>query len=212
MRTRPDVVKAWSDDEVALRWWRLYPQRRSEDGSAAEPTDVELNAIRNDTSVLKEKRRRLTDISWFMRRLAEPIARRGNIKDRVTDRFWEGRFRSQVLLDETAIAACMAYVDLNPIRGPISRERIAETVHRLEEDLTDKVTVQPAWQVAFRIGEAIEVDPTQKKPRAADPLMQTLREQMLGLLGIEDWWPPQPVRTVEEPSMSAAAVDNTQEG
>jgi hypothetical protein len=22
------VVKAWSDDEVALRWWRLFPQRR----------------------------------------------------------------------------------------------------------------------------------------------------------------------------------------
>ncbi len=85
------------------------------------------------------------------------------------------------------------------IRGPISQERIAETVHRLEEDLTDKVTVQPAWQVEFRIGEAIEVDPTQKKPRSADPLMQTLRERMLGLLGIRDWWPPQPVRIVEEP-------------
>ena len=98
------------------------------------------------------------------------------------------------------------------IRGPISRERIAETVHRLEEDLTDKVTVQPAWQVAFRIGEAIEVDPTQKKPRSADPLMQTLRERMLGLLGIEDWWPPQPVRTVDEPSVNAAAAEIAQAG
>ena len=65
-RTRPDVVTSWSDDEVALRWWRLFPQRRDNNGIAAEPTEFELNAIRNDKSCLKEKRRRLKDISWFM--------------------------------------------------------------------------------------------------------------------------------------------------
>ena len=120
VRTRPDVVKEWSADEVALRWWRLFPQRRDESGSPAGPTEFELNAIRNDTSGLKEKRRRLKDISWFMRCLAEPIARRGNKDDDVTGRFWEGRFKAQPLLDETAITACMAYVDLNPIRAGIA--------------------------------------------------------------------------------------------
>jgi REP element-mobilizing transposase RayT len=144
VRTRPDVVKMWSDDEVALRWWRLFPQRRNEDGSAADPADVELNAIRNDTSGLKEKRRRLKDISWFMRCLAEPIARRGNLEDKVTGRFWEGRFRAQVLLDETAITACMAYVDLNPIRAGIAKTPETSGFTSVKERIEDRSTAAEA--------------------------------------------------------------------
>ena len=34
-RTRPDLVKTWSDDEVAMRWWNLFPLRRLQDGSPA---------------------------------------------------------------------------------------------------------------------------------------------------------------------------------
>jgi len=75
VRTRPDIVKSWSDDDVALHWWRLFPSRRDANGAAAEPLESELNSIRNNASGLKEKRRRLCDISWFMRCLAEPIAR-----------------------------------------------------------------------------------------------------------------------------------------
>ena len=179
VRTRPDIVKAWSDDEVALRWWRLFPQRRNKNGSPAEPTEFELNAIRNDTSGLKEKRRRLKDISWFMRCLAEPIARRGNKDDRVSGRFWEGRFRAQILLDETAIAACMAYVDLNPIRAGIAATPETSDFTSVKERIEDRAT---AAEVSTADAQDVRIEHGEKAgwlaPMALDPPRKKVREKI----------------------------------
>jgi len=120
LRTRPDIAEAWSDEDVARRWWRLHPWRREEDGSPAEPEPCELAAIQADAERLALLRRRLASLSWFMGSLCEPIARRANREDQATGRFWEGRFKSQAIIDETALLACSIYVDLNPIRAGLA--------------------------------------------------------------------------------------------
>lgn len=120
LRNRPDVVATWSDTEVARRWLRICPLRKSKDGSPAEPTEAELNTICNVPERLAEIRLRLSDISWMMKKLSEPIARRSNLEDELTGHFWQGRFRGVKLCDEAAILACMAYVDLNPIRAGLA--------------------------------------------------------------------------------------------
>ena len=62
LRSRPDVVATWDDTEIARRWMTLCPQRKRADGSAEEPNEFELNAIRNDPDRVREIRSRLSDI------------------------------------------------------------------------------------------------------------------------------------------------------
>ncbi|WP_133511163.1 hypothetical protein [Candidatus Thiosymbion oneisti] len=78
-------------------------------------------------------RARLHDLSWFMRTLNEHIARRANAEDGVKGRFWEGRFKSQALLDEKALPAAMAYVDLNPVRAGLAETPEASDYTSIQE-------------------------------------------------------------------------------
>jgi len=119
LRNRPDVCAKWSDEEVAIRWLRVFPGRRLEE-HLAEPTENDVQKLCRDKKRIAEIRTRLSDISWFMRALAEPIARMANKQDECTGRFWEGRFKAQRIVDEAGLLACSMYVDLNPVRAALS--------------------------------------------------------------------------------------------
>ena len=55
-----------------------------------------------------------------MRLLCQQIAVRANDEDQEVGKFWQARFRAVRLLDEQALLACCAYVDLNPIRAAMA--------------------------------------------------------------------------------------------
>jgi REP element-mobilizing transposase RayT len=120
IRTRPDVVDDWSDVEVALRWLRVFPGRRI-DEHLAEPTTNDVETLAKNTERIQEIRTRLSNPSWFMKALCEPIARLANKQDEATGHFWEGRFKAQAITDEAGLLACSMYVDLNPIRAAMAQ-------------------------------------------------------------------------------------------
>ena len=121
-----DKALSWSDKEVLMRWHQLHKGTLLSQKFARDEilTDSELISLK-ETLVIYRKR--LYKMSWMMGSLNEHIARQANKEDGCTGRFWEGRYKSQALLDESAVLACMAYVDLNPIRSKIAST--AETSH-----------------------------------------------------------------------------------
>ena len=120
IRINADEVGQWTDEEVARRWMQIFsgPLLMHQYLCNASLTESELNYVADLFTTWRE---RLCDLSWFMRCLNEPIARMANAEDHCSGRFWEGRFKSQALLDQRALLTCMAYVDLNPIRAAIAQ-------------------------------------------------------------------------------------------
>jgi hypothetical protein len=160
LRTRPDIAASWSDREVASRWLQICPQKPRSKKKPALPIEVRINALLASPARIAELRRRLCSLSWFMGRLNEFIARMANTEDKVKGRFWESRFKCQVLLDDVSIITCMAYVDLNPIRAGL-----AATPE--DSDFTSIQLRIRAWQKENM--PAVPVQPLQNSQFAGNP-------------------------------------------
>ncbi|MGF1761106.1 transposase [Photobacterium sagamiensis] len=115
-----EKAQALTKQEVIDRWCALHNKpvliQRLLNGDTN--SDAEFNACK---TIIDDWRSRLANLSWFMRELNLDIATQANREDKCTGHFWEGRFKCQALLDEQALAAAMAYVDLNPIRAGIAK-------------------------------------------------------------------------------------------
>ena len=119
LHVNQQAVLSLSHTEVIERWKQLYKlpliaQKKLDNKEMSEEETRALEAL------VKKWRKRLYDISWFMRCLNEPIARRANQEDGCTGHFWQSRYKSQALLDDAAVLTCMTYVDLNPIRAKMA--------------------------------------------------------------------------------------------
>jgi hypothetical protein len=110
----PQTAQSWSALDVASRWCALYPARTNL--LHAE----KIERIAASIELVELYRWRLCNLSWLMKSLSEPLARRANAEDEVTGKFWEGRFKCQLLLGDKSMLAAMTYVDLNPVRAKIA--------------------------------------------------------------------------------------------
>jgi hypothetical protein len=163
LRSRPDVVKTWDDTEVARRWLTLCPLRKDEFGNAIPPTEFELNTIRTNKTKLDQIRRRLSDISWWMRLLCQNIAQRANLEENETGKFFQARFKATRLLDETSLLACAAYVDLNFIRAALAETLEGSQFTSIQKRIEDLIPdVGPS-------GEATPSEPS--RPQAASDFL-----------------------------------------
>lgn len=184
-------AESWTDVEDIERWHLLFAGHLLTHRLLAGESllKVELKLVKELVSLWGK---RLIDISWYMRCLNEAIARQANEEDGCTGRFWEGRFKSQALLDEKALAACLTYVDLNPIRAGMA-ETPEESDHtsiqeRITIALSDNKTLQPTSLMPF-VGNPREDMPKGLPFRFVDYLElvdwtgRALREDKRGAIG-----------------------------
>ena len=90
----------------------IWPKERGVDGRPVEPRPEVMDDLVANTAQVAIWRERLADLGWIMKALKEDIAKRANKEDGCSGAFWEGRFKSVPLLDQQALLACMAYVEL----------------------------------------------------------------------------------------------------
>lgn len=144
-------------EDLLYRWHLIFPSDAVKLKKLIACSNEDLK-----NKIVKMLQERLADISWYMRSLNEIIAKMANKEDECKGRFWEGRFKSQALLDEGALLCAMAYVDLNPIRAGIAntpefseytsiQERIQHYRKTLDKSSTklNEIKDQPADLIAF---------------------------------------------------------------
>ncbi|MDK2596566.1 transposase [Pseudoalteromonas obscura] len=177
----------WSDDEVITRWYRLYKGSPVIDRYLQE--QVLSEAERSLVSELITKwRARLYDISWYMKNLNEYIAKKANKEDDCTGKYWEGRYKSQALLDEVALLSCMAYVDLNPIRAHIAKKLEESDFTSIQERLKQfEVSRAGSSPQKHREAERNPSQPKLLKPFGSCNKGNTLPFSLLSYFSLVDW-------------------------
>jgi len=165
LATAKDIVERWhklfSGHEVTHRYLK---------GESLESYELQQVGTLIDTY-----RKRLHDISWFMKVLNENISKRANHEDECSGHFWESRFKCQALLDEKAILSCMTYVDLNPIRAGMA------TTPETSDYTSIKLRIEKWKQVTKKSSkeeDSLDAGSKQSQPHNLHPFVGNYREPM----------------------------------
>ena len=153
LKINASLAHGWTDEEVVQRWQHLFslPVLVERYLSGQCHSSAEQDKAQETITLF---RGRLMDISWFMRCLNEHIARKANAEDKCTGRFWEGRFKSQALLNEQALLACMAYVDLNPIRADIC-DTLEDSEYTSVKQRIEQITSKPSKAPIIKLAKFV---------------------------------------------------------
>lgn len=135
VRYDPTAARQWTDEEVVRRW--LACASLATDQRGEESLESQQAQLLKNPAKIQRLRRHLGSLSMFMKHLKQPIAWRANREDHCTGHFFEGRFYSGALLDERAVIAALAYVDLHPVRAKMVQRAIEATFTSLEYRLRE---------------------------------------------------------------------------
>ena len=174
-------TKEWSQREVVSRWSQLFKVpplvQRWYDEQASEAEAEQAQAI------IECWRVRLYNISWFMRCLNQYMAERVNEEEGMTGQVWDGRYRSQALLDEAALLSVMAYIDLNPVRADVAQTpeeseftSIHQRILELRGDVANEARVNVPL-LPFKNADSV----------ISDPAPNTLPYRLEDYLALVDW-------------------------
>ncbi|MDF1527758.1 MAG: transposase [Sedimenticola sp.] len=173
----------WSQRAVIEHWHELFK------GTALSQRFLNDDSLSKTEMCLIDElvecwRERLQSVSWFMRCLNETIARQANEEDGCTGRFWEGRFKCQALLDEAALAACITYVDLNPVRAGMADSPESSDHTSIQRRIQSAQKSSPAKKT-ITIAQPTALQPFVGYPR--EPMPKGLPFRLEDYLELVDW-------------------------
>ncbi len=119
VRLDPDIATGWSDEEVVRRWGKLFPPR----DKSREPLPVTRRlgpvalarpSVGGDSSGAPAKPELVNEMPQGTTRTTRQSP------GQRPRHFFEERFKSIAILDEEALLATCAYIDLNPVAAGIA--------------------------------------------------------------------------------------------
>jgi hypothetical protein len=187
IRNRPDLVEQLSDREVVVRWLSVTGQTACRKKRGGEIRQAEIDVELNRPGRVAELRSRLSDVSWFVRLMCQTIAMRCNIEDECTGRFFEERFKLTRLEEDADVLACMAYVDLNPLRAgmvdsldsPGAQVSIAERLRSLSDEPADP----SSWLAPLKLASEVNGQPAEVVNRMSAEEVERRRAELAENLG-----------------------------